>query len=30
MKFTGTLVEANDAGGRFVECPFDARAEFGR
>jgi hypothetical protein len=29
MKFTGTLTEANDAGGRFVECPFDARAEFG-
>jgi Bacteriocin-protection, YdeI or OmpD-Associated/Domain of unknown function (DUF1905) len=30
MKFTGTLVEANDAGGRFVECPFDARAAFGQ
>ena len=30
MKFTGTLTEANDAGGRFVECPFDARTEFGQ
>lgn len=29
MKFTGTLSEAAGAGGRWVECPFDARSEFG-
>ena len=30
MKFTGTLIEANDSGGRWVECPFDAATEFGQ
>jgi hypothetical protein len=30
MKFTGTLIEANDSGGRWVECPFDAASEFGQ
>lgn len=29
MKFTGVLAEASGAGGRWVECPFDARTEFG-
>ena len=29
MKFTGVLSEASGPGGRWVECPFDARTEFG-
>jgi hypothetical protein len=29
MKFTGVLREASGPGGRWVECPFDARTEFG-
>jgi hypothetical protein len=29
MKFTGVLSEASGRGGRWVECPFDARLEFG-
>jgi hypothetical protein len=28
VKFTGTLAEA-DGNGRYVECPFDSRTEFG-
>jgi Bacteriocin-protection, YdeI or OmpD-Associated/Domain of unknown function (DUF1905) len=30
MRFTGTLTEASGAGGRWVECPFDAQKEFGQ
>ncbi len=29
MKFTGIVTAARGAGGHWVECPFDARREFG-
>jgi bacteriocin resistance YdeI/OmpD-like protein/uncharacterized protein DUF1905 len=29
VKFTGIVREATGPGGRWVECPFDARTEFG-
>ncbi|MCU1676673.1 MAG: hypothetical protein JWM93_1431 [Frankiales bacterium] len=29
VRFTGTVSEANGTGGRWVECPFDAKEVFG-